>query len=228
MSNPLRLISPIMTVLLGFAAIAAGQSIRRFELGPVLRVDTVHVEEESDPTAIAGVAGTFRISNTYGIEGELTEAARRFERSWEGESRTYADADEITPQEWSRMAPLVRESVRYLPRIGWSMAFVAQSELSPRVSIMTRLGYAARNYLETSTFTILRFPDGVDPDRVVRDFQRSSNQHWRRGFLGGMGVSLAVTEHLTVAPEIRLVYSGRGFSNKHREVGLGARAGWRF
>jgi hypothetical protein len=91
------------------------------------------------------------------------------------------------------------------------------------------VGLSARNYLETSVYTILSIPEGVDPGRVARDFQDSSDHRTRGGLLFGFDVSMAVTDHVSVAPELRFVYGGpASVGDKHREFGLGARGAWRF
>ena len=106
---------------------------------------------------------------------------------------------------------------------------MARGEVTPRVSVGARAGLSARRYVETSAYTILSMPDGVDPGRVARDFENSSRWRTRGGLLFGFDVSVAVRDHLSIAPELRFVYGGPArIGNKHRELGLGARAVWRF
>ena len=106
---------------------------------------------------------------------------------------------------------------------------MARSEPSGRVSLVGRVGISARDYLETSTFTILTIPEGVDPARVASAFRTARRHRTRGGLLVGLDVPVAVTSVLVIAPEVRLVYGGPArIGNKHRELGWGARATWRF
>lgn len=91
------------------------------------------------------------------------------------------------------------------------------------------MGFSARDYVETSTYTILSIPDGVDPRPSPGDLQNDSFHRSRGGLLFGIDASVAVTKHLSVAPELRFVYGGPArIGIKHREAGFGARATWRF
>jgi hypothetical protein len=222
----------LLTVLLvsGFVSAALAQPASRFEVGPVLRLDKVFIQGgASGGTVVAGVVTSFRISKSYAMEAELTQARNGVERSYQGWFFSYAQGPNLTREEIERLAPIVRRSLGYEPRFGWSAAFVARGEASPRVNVAARVGFAARKYVETSTFTVLSVPEGIDPERVARDFRDSSTSRTRAGLLLGFDVTVAVTDHLSVAPEIRFVHGGPArIGNKHREAGLGARAVWRF
>ena len=88
---------------------------------------------------------------------------------------------------------------------------------------------SARRYLVTVDHTILSIPAGVDPAWVARDFQNSSHNRTRGGLLLGMDVAVAITPHIIVGPEIRIVYSGPArVGDTYRELGLGLRGAWRF
>jgi hypothetical protein len=226
----MRLILLTTALLLGAVQTALAQEASRFELGPLWRHDTVFVEGgASGGTVVAGVVTRFSISRSYGLEGDLTWAANRFERSYEGRFISYADGPNATRDEIERLAPVARRSLGYQPGVGWSAAFVARGNITTRVGVAARAGLSARRYLETSQYTILSIPEGVDPIRVARDFENSSRKRTRGGLLFGFDVSLAVTDHLRLVPDIRFVYGGPArLGNKHRELGLGARAVWQF
>lgn len=222
----------VLTVLFitGFVTAASAQPAPRFAFGPVVRLDHVFVEGgASGGTAVAGVVTSFRISRTFGVEAELTSASNRIDRSYEGWFISYAEGPNLTREEIERLAPVARRSLGYAPGVGWSGALVARGDVSPRVSLAARAGLSARRYVETSAYTILSVPEGVDPGRVSRDFRDSSQSRTRGGLLVGVDASVAVTDHLSVAPELRFVYGGPArIGNKHRELGLGARGVWRF
>jgi hypothetical protein len=218
------------SLVLGFVTTALCQPTYRFEIGPVVRVDRVFIEgDATGATPIAGVVTRFNVSKAYGLEAELTQAWNRIERSYEGWFISYAKGPNPTRDEIERLAPIARRSLGYKPGLGWGVSFAARREISPRVGLATRIGASGRRYVQTSTYSILSIPEGVDPARVARDFQDSSSGRIRGGLLFGLDLSLAVTHQLSVAPEVRFVYSGPArIGNKHRELGLGARGAWRF
>jgi hypothetical protein len=230
----MRLILLTTSLVLEFVTAALGQPVPQFEIGPVVRLDGVFVEgRASGGTAVAGVVTTFRISKTYGVEAELTQAWNRIERSYEGWFISYAEGPNATREEIERLAPILRRSLGYTPQLGGSAAFVARLERSPRINLTVRVGVSARRYVETSAYDVLSIPEGVDPARFGRDFARdfrdSSERGMRGGLLVGLDVSLAVTDHMSVAPEVRFVYGGPArIGYNHSELGLGARGVWRF
>jgi hypothetical protein len=226
----MRLIWLTTVFEVAIVAAAAAQPASRFTAGPVVRLDRVFIEgDASGTTPVGGALATFSITKTYGIEGELTWASRAVERSYEGRFISYVQTPNPTREEIERAAPTARRTLRYTPGMGWSMAFVARGELSPRVSLAARAGAAARRYRQTSDYTILTIPEGVDPARVARDFQSSSSHKLRGGLLLGVDVPIAVSRRFAVAPEFRLVYGGPArVGDKYRELSLGVRGVWRF
>ena len=219
-----------VSLLLGVVAAAAGQPASRVELGPVVRHDHVFIEGGAGGgIPVAGVVTRVRLSRRYGVEAELTQAWQRIARSYEGWFISYAEGPDLTPEEIERLAPIVRRSLGYVPGVGAAAAFVARGDITPRVSLAGRVGVSARRYVETSASTILSIPEGIRPDRVASDFPDTSRRRTRGGLLLGLDVAVAVTPRLSLAPEIRVVYGGPArIGDKHRELGVGARATWRF
>jgi hypothetical protein len=217
-------------LLLGYVTSASAQTASRFEIGPVVRLDHVFVEGDmTGRSTVAGVVGTFKLSKTFGVEGEITQASNQLQQSREGWFVSYVTTPNPTREEIERMAPTVLIARGLEPGIGWSAAFVARGDVVPRVSLAARVGLSARDYVESETYTILRFPDGVDPQRVANDYQNRSFNRARGGLLLGLDSSVVLTKHLSVTPELRIVYGGSAqIGNKYREVGLGARGTWRF
>jgi hypothetical protein len=217
-------------LVLGVVTTALCQPTSRIELAPLIRLDTVFIEGDAKGgTPVAGVATTFNLSKTYGVDAELTRAWGRIERSYQGWFVSYVQGPNPTREEIERLAPIARRSLGYAPGLGWAVAFVTRSKISPRVGLAARIGASGRRYVQTSTYTILSIPEGVDPARVARDFQDSSHRRVRGGLLFGLDLPLAVTDQLSVTPEVRFVYGGPArIGDKHRELGLGARGHWRF
>jgi hypothetical protein len=226
----MRLFAVITWLALWPVATAYSQPTSRFELGPVARLDRVFLEGgASGGTGVAGVVASYRLWKTYGVEAEITGASNEVERSHEGWFISYAQGPNLTREEIERLAPVARRSLGYTHGLGWTTAFVARGEISPRVRIAGRAGISARRYTETSSYTILSMPEGVDPGRVARDFQDTSLNRTRGGLLLGVDASFAVTDRFNVAPELRFVYGGPArVGNNYRELGVGARGTWRF
>lgn len=220
----------LMTVMvLGYVSGAAGQE-NRFAIGPVTRADRVYIEGGTrGSTAVAGLSTTFRISRIFGVEAEVTGANNRIDKSYEGWFVSYSNDPNATRAEIERLAPTARRSLGYAPGAGWSVAATARGSMTPRVSLAVKAGVSARRYLETSSYTILSIPAGVDPAWVARHHQDSSHSRTRGGLLLGMDVAVAITPHIIVGPEIRIVYSGPArVGDTYRELGLGLRGAWRF
>jgi hypothetical protein len=222
------LLAAVIVLVVGNSASA--QTAARFEVGPVLRLDKVFIEgDTSGTTTVAGALTTVRLSRTYAVEAEITQASGRIERSYEGWFVSYATSPNASREEIERLAPTARRSLGYEPGLGGSAAFVARGAISRRVALGARVGVTARDYLQTSTFTILTIPDGVDPSRVARDFQDTSSHKLRGGLLFGLDGSVALTRRLSVTPEVRVVYGGPArIGDKYRELGVGLRGSWGF
>lgn len=222
----MRMIMFSLALVAGFATTASAQS--RFAVGSVARVDRVFVEGgASGSTPVAGVTTTATLSRLFAVEGEVTWASNPIEHSYEGWFVSYTDDPNATREEIERMAPIARRTLGYEPGMGWAAAFVACGAATSRVSLSARIGVSARRYLETSAYTLLSTPDGVDPARITRDFQPSSNHKTRGGLLAGVGASFKASDRFAVAPELRFVYGGPAqIGNKHRELGFGLRATW--
>lgn len=222
------------SLVLGFAAAVSAQPAPRFELGPVVRADAVFIEGDArGGSAVGGVAASVRISKRYGLEGELTRAWNRIDKQYEGWFVSYAEGPNATREEIERLAPILRKSSGYAPQFGGAAAFVIRLEQSQRVNMVLRAGVSGRRYVETTAFEVVSIPDGVDRVRFAsdfaRDFRGASRRTVRGGLLLGVGWSLAVTDNLSVSPELRFVYGGPArIGNNYRELGLGARGAWRF
>jgi len=217
-----------LIVLSAPAATAAQTS--RFGIGPVVRLDRISLEAgASGNTAAIGAVAMLRLSTRFAVEAELTQASRRIERSYDGWFVSYETNPGASREEIERMAPTATRSLGYAPGAGWAAAFRAGGDIGRRVALGTRVGVAARRYLETSTYTIHSIPAGVDPLRVAADFQSSASHRWRGGLLLGLDSSVRLAGRFRLVPELRLVYGGPArIGNKYREFGVGLRGEWHF
>ena len=83
--------------------------------------------------------------------------------------------------------------------------------------------------MQTSDYTVLTIPDGVDPERVARDFQSERHERIRGGLLGGIDATVHVTRRVGLTPGVQFVYGGPAqVGNRHRELGAGVRGFWAF
>ena len=90
----------LTSLLLLGAGTAAAQSLSRFTVGPVTRVDRIWIDGQTEGTTpVAGVAASVRISKAIAVEGELTGAARDIARSYEGWFVSYAQGPNVSRQE---------------------------------------------------------------------------------------------------------------------------------
>lgn len=210
-----------------FASSAPGQIRNRVEIGTVVRSDWLFVEAGgTGQSSVAGIVAGVALSARLGLEGELTAAAGGVTRSYEGWFISYAPPN-ATREEIERLAPIARRTLRYRPGAGGGFAIVVRETLSPRVAIRGRIGLSGRSYGETSTYAVLRIPDGVDPARVARDFAPESGRRNRGGLLLGLGLPVRVTDRLQVEPEVRYLYGGPAqVGRKHREASAGVRGVW--
>ena len=210
------------------AGLAQGSS--RFQLGPVARIDNVSLEAGAGSAVFAGGASAeFRIARSFAIEAEITRAARDIGRSYEGWFVSFNRDPNATRGEIEALAPTARRTLGYAPGLGWAAALVTRGRVGERVTMAVRVGVAVRRYEETSTYTVLNIPAGVDPGWVARQFIHSAASPTRGGLLLGFDAAVALTDRLSIVPEVRYVYSGPAqVGNKYREIGLGTRAMWRF
>jgi hypothetical protein len=216
-------------LILGPVSFASAQLAPRFDVGPVVRADKVMVESGLGAVVpVFGLMASARLSRTWGVEGEVTGARGDFSRSYEGWFVSFAPPNS-TRQEIERLAPTARRTMAYRPGLGGSVAVTARAGSTGRADVVVRLGVSFRRYTETSDFTILTIPEGIDPARLTASFGSERTDRSRGGLLAGFEVPIRLARQVTVSPEVRYVYGGPArIGEKHRELSLGVRAGWRF
>jgi hypothetical protein len=212
------------------ASPAMAQTSGAFEVGPVFRADRVFLEADAGGTTpVTGVQAVWWLSPSLGVFGDLTAAGGRIARTYEGTFISYPPAPTMSPAEFERWAPVARRELGYDPGIGGSFGAAVRLVVNDRVSLAVHGGLSARRYRETSDFTVLTIPEGVDPARVARDFADTSRDRTRGGLLMGLSLPIAAAPRLIVVPEVRFVYGGPArVGEKYRELGAGVRAGWTF
>lgn len=208
--------------------VAAAQELPRIEVGPVVRVDRVQVENElSGVMPVTGVALSVRMLPALSIEGEITHATGTLRRHYSGWFVSFAQPGS-SPEEIERLSPTARRDLAYEPGWGGAGAVVLRSRLSPRVDIGARIGLSGRRYVETSAFTILTIPPGVTEAQARAALIDSRRVASRGGALFGVDVPVRVTPRLRVIPELRFVLGPRQVGNAQREWSLGVRGAWGF
>jgi hypothetical protein len=208
------------------AGTSYAQGAPRFEVGPLVRVD--HVRVEGDLTGampVAGLTVSQRILKSMSMEAEITWATGTLRRHYSGEFVSFAPPGSSV-EEIERLSPTVRRDLSYAPGWGGAAAMVWRRAVSPRMDVAFRAGLSGRSYVETSTFTILTTPPGVDPVRLAQVFVDTRERHSRGGLLFGVDAPVRVTPRFRVVPEVRLVYGPRQVGNAHREWGVSLRGVW--
>ena len=220
----------IVSFVLGAAGVCLGQPASRLEVGPVVRLDKVRIDGgASGGTRVSGMFARAMISKSYGVEVEVTQASNRIERSYQGWFISYNQDPNATREEIERLAPVLRRTLGYSPGTGFAVAFVGRSDPSRRLSVAGRAGVSSRSYVETSTYKILSMPDGIDPARVAQNLPDSSSRRNHGGLVFGLDLSVALTKHLSVVPDVRFVWGGPARVSKgYGEVGAGIRGALRF
>jgi hypothetical protein len=225
-----RQLAFVAVFTVGLPSAVFAQDRPRFQVGPVARIDKVSLEAGAGASVFsAGAAAELRIFRGFGVEGEITQASGDIGRSYEGWFVSFNQDRNATRAEIEALAPTARRTLGYTPGLGWAAALVIRGGAGRRVTMAARAGLSARRYDETSTFTVLNIPAGVDPAWVDRQFIDSATSRTRGGLLVGVDAAIAVTDRLSIVPEVRYVYSGPAqVGNKYREFGFGTRAMWRF
>jgi hypothetical protein len=226
----MRVMLFIVSFVLGSAGVCLAQPASRVEIGPVVRLDWVHIDgEASGGTRVSGMFARAMISKSYGLEAEVTHASDRVERSYQGWFISYNQDPKATREEIERLAPIARRTLSYAPGTGLAITFVGRSDPAQRVSLAGRAGVSGRTFVHTSSYTVLSIPEGIDPARVARDFSDQSYRRSRGGLVFGLDLSVALTQHLSVVPEVRFVWSGPAVISKgYAEAGAGIRGALRF
>lgn len=195
---------------------AAAQPAPRFEAGPLVRVDRVRVEGDLvEPMVTAGASGAVRLLESLWVEGEITRAFGVMERSYSG---TFVSFDGL--------APTARRDLRYAPGWGGGGAVMWRGALSPRVDMGFKVGLAGRRYVESSTYTLLSLPEGLDEARVKAALVDERRTRSRGGVWFGVDLPIRVTSRVRVIPDGRFVLGPRQVGNAHREWSVGVRAMW--
>jgi len=235
----MRNLLAIMIATIGAATSASAQLLPRFDIGPVVRADKVTVQGEVSRTMpVFGVAGSIRLSKTWGVEGEVTQAGgAEFARSREAIFETFAP-EGASIAEIERLGVLGRERMTYRAGLGWSAGVTATTGTTGRANMVFRLGLSSRTYAATWEHTTLRIPEGIDPSRLAGFAFGNGNgasNPWhgnvqRGGVLMGIDVPIRITQRLSLAPLVRYVYGSGPDApdDAHRELSIGVRSGWRF
>lgn len=224
----MRNFSALMVMLLTVVANAGAQTASRLEVGPVMRFEKLSFDAGGGGTsAVAGVAARFRLTEHFGVEADVTTASSRVERSYEAIVTSTAPGGS-SREEIERLGVLARRDLTYVPGVGGSLALTARAKAGPRADVVFRVGGAFRRYLETSNYTVLRMPEGFNP-QTSQFLENKHNDTGRGGLLLGFDVPVRITRHLSVGPEVRIVWNGPPRLRKtHREFSIGTRVMWRF
>jgi hypothetical protein len=165
-----------------------------------------------------GIVGGAWLTNSIGVEFDLSRPHATFTHEYEGFSTSFAPLGS-SREEIERLAVYSRFTHQRTVRWSLSVGMVYQKRVHPRWSPRLFVGVTNRFVEERDRFTPLRYPDGVDPQRLAS--VRATDHAFERtlgAFSGGVGVVFAATRHLSVAPDVRFDYGSIG-----DEINNGAR-----
>jgi hypothetical protein len=201
----------LLISLFAFAAAPAGaQQAGRPYLGLTVGTHVQRSDEVDGSSAAAGVVAGIPLSARWTLEVDAGRPATTFARDRSGKSQSFAPAGS-TFEEFERLA--VTERFYYQRQITSSISVgaVFQQPLHRRLTLRLFLGVTNHHARERLRTSIVAMPEGVDPERLSR--LGSTDQVYSRNIGGptlGAGVSIALTRHLAIAPDIRYDYGSIG------------------
>jgi hypothetical protein len=216
----------VLAVLILTPVIAEGQTERAY-VGASLGS---HIEDADRVTGISpavSVVTGFRFSSRWGIEAEVSKPTEIFTREYSGVSQSFAGPG-ASQDERERLGVLesfrTERTVRHTISIGAVYRMAVRGRVHPRLF----MGLTNHNVGERSINTILRLPKRVDPERLrnVRGSIRTGTRQLG-GLSFGAGVAVAITPHLSIAPELRYDYGSIG-DEINNVLRTSVRAVWSF
>lgn len=198
----------ILMVLLTPALVEAQTG--RFSLGAVLGS---HAEDADNVTGRApsvGMVAGVRLSSSWGVEVEVGKPTHAFTREYAGFGQTFAaTGSSLAEKEQFGVFESFRTERTVLTTV--SVGAVYQPRVHPRVQPRLFMGMANHHVRERFINTILRLPEGVDPERLrnVRGSDQTNTRHLGGLSFGG-GLGIAVTRRFSIVPEVRYDYGSIG------------------
>jgi hypothetical protein len=189
-----------------------------------------HVEDADSVSGIAPAAGVVagvRLSPRWGIEAEVSRPAHAFAREYTGIGQTFAGPG-ASQAEIEHLGVLERfrneRTVRHTISVGAVFHPAARGRFHPRVF----MGLTNHHASERSIITVLRLPDGVDPERL-RNVRSSAETHTRHfgGLTVGGGLGIKLARRFSIAPELRYDYGSIG-DEINNTLRTSLRAVWTF
>ena len=189
---------------------SSAQTPRRGHITAILgayRVDSDHVDGTSPGI---GVAGGVRLTSRLHAEVELVRPAGTFFREYTGTSISFAGPGS-SRAEIERLAVVTTFSYerRVLHTISGGVVFHART--GGRWTPLFYAGVTNQHVVDVSRTVPVRFPEGVDPEKLARVVP-TEERHVRNlgAFTGGAGVSVALTSRLSIVPDLRIDYGSIG------------------
>jgi hypothetical protein len=203
-----------IAVLMGALSSSAahGQSAGRLYAGATLSAQYVSADDvDSGGISSAGAAVGFRLTPAFSIEVEANAGGGELTRVYSGWFVSFAGPG-ASREEIERLAPTMQSNTSWTPGFGWSVLGMWRSTHPGRVGAAIFGGITSTRYSERRTLTVLDIPAAVDVTeadlhRMMPDSQVSRS---RGGLTGGVLVPIRLTQHLSVAPEVRYTYGSFG------------------
>jgi hypothetical protein len=210
MRKSLAMATVAVALVFGPGKSSSAQTPRRGHATVILgayHVDSDHVEGTSSSL---GVAGGVRLSSRWDAEVEVVRPGGRFFREYTAKSPSFA-APGSSFEEFERLAVTTRYSYerRVLHTVSGGVMFHGRSR--GRWAPLFYAGVTNHHVINVSRTVPIGFPEGVEPARLARIVPQEARNVRNLGALtGGIGISVALTRHLSVVPDLRLDYGSVG------------------
>jgi hypothetical protein len=206
----LAMVAVAAGLVIGPATSTSAQTMRRGHVAAILgayHVDSDHVDGTSPNI---GVAGGVRLTSRWDAEVEIVRSTGRLFREYTGKSPSFAPLGS-SREEIERLAVTTRYSYerRVLHTISGGVVFHGRSR--GRWAPVFYAGVTNHHVLDVTSRVPIQFPEGVDPNKLARIVPEEGRDVRNLGALtGGIGVSVALTPHLSLVPDLRIDYGSIG------------------
>jgi hypothetical protein len=199
----------LMLLALLAPAVAEAQTGRAY-LGAVVGAHSEDADHVTGRAPSVGVVAGVRLSSSWGIEVEMGKPTHAFTREYTGFGQTFA-APGSSRVEIERLGVFESFRTERTVRTTISVGAVYQPRVHPRIQPRLFMGMANHHVRERFLSTILRLPEGVDPERLrnVRGTDQTNTRHLGGISVGG-GLGVALTRHVSIVPEVRYDYGSIG------------------
>ena len=219
-----------ITALMAGPAAAQAVEPGRFYVGGVFGSHAESADFVDGRTTAVGVVGGVRLTRSWGIEVEADRPAEMFTNNSTAIGIAFppTETSPLSPADFERYGVLQRFTRERTVVSALSVGAVYQPRVHPRWQPRLFMGVFNNRMRERFATEVLRVPPEVDPVRAAT-VGTTDQRHTRNvgGLSVGGGVGFAVTQHLSIAPEVRYDYGSIG-DEINNALRTSARMTWTF